>query len=314
MNPLLFIVFIFIALLLVAIAIIEVHVKPAIKHVILGLVTMIFGLMVGSLLAEPLSKLPGMFGQYLPISVSIFLGAVGLVFYKKLIPIVDDSFKNISGLLNSVILQPLKSGQQKSKNFDSVVVDSSVLIDRRVVDIAKAGFLPQVLLVPRFVIKEIQNIADSKDNDRREKGHRGLDSVNDLKKIKQKTFEITTEEFKDIPEVDHKLIALAKKKNASLLTTDFNLNKVATSEGISVLNINELAQSMRPDLLPGQELIVKVIHHGKDKTQGVGYLEDGTMIVIEQGGNSLNKQLRVRITRALQTTAGKMYFAKVLND
>ncbi len=192
------------------------------------------------------------------------------------------------------------------------VIDTSVLIDKRIVAIATSGFLPQKLVVPRFVLAELQGIADSKDGDRRDKGRRGLNAVDELKKMKHGDLVVVSDDFPDVHEVDQKLIKLSKKRNASLITTDYNLNKVASTEGVTVLNINDLAAGLRPDHLPGEELIVKIVHIGKDKTQGVGYLEDGTMIVVEGGSKLLGKDIKVKISRALQTSAGKMFFSRVI--
>jgi len=318
MNTFLFVVFIFVALLIIAVVVIESVAKPSLKHIIFGVVAIILGLTMGSLLSDPLSKLPGIFGEYLPLAVSIVFAVAALYLYNRLAPVIDTGIdnirKNFMNLIGTRLPQVTQSTTAAPKLLGGLVIDSSVLIDKRVVEIAKAGFLPQKLIVPRFILKEVQNIADSKDGDRRDKGRRGLEAVEELKKLKGKELEVVSDDFPEIPEVDHKLVALSKKRGAELLTTDYNLNKVASTESVRVLNINELAQGLRPNLLPGEEIEVKLIHLGKDKTQGVGYLEDGTMIVVEGGSRFLDHKVKVKVSRSLQTAAGKMYFSRMVDN
>jgi uncharacterized protein YacL len=190
-----------------------------------------------------------------------------------------------------------------------ILVDTSVIIDGRISDIAKAGFAPGKLLVPRFVLAELQNIADSDDAMRRGRGRRGLEMLNALRVTKGVESEIIEADMPQIAEVDHKLVGLAKKLGADILTTDFNLNRVAQIEGVRVLNINELANAIRPVVLPGEEMTVKIVQAGKERSQGVGYLSDGTMIVVDSGDKLIGKEVDVEVTRVFQTVAGKMIFA-----
>lgn len=269
----------------------------------------IIGLIIGALLSAPLSKLPGLYGEILPLIVSIVSVIMTLLLLNRLLPQIDKWQEVLRKVFQ---FQPLHLPVKHDENAKEIVVDTSVLIDKRVVSIARAGFLAQRIILPKFILAELQNIADSKDGDRRDKGHRGLEALEELKKIKRGELEITSEDFPEIEKVDSKLVALCKKRHAGLLTTDFNLNKVASLQGVRVLNINDLAQGLRPDLLPGEGFEVKIVHTGKDKTQGVGYLEDGTMIVVENGSRLLDKKIKVKISRSLQTAAGKMYFARII--
>lgn len=190
-----------------------------------------------------------------------------------------------------------------------ILVDTSVIIDGRIADIARAGFVPGKLLVPRFILAELQNIADSSDSLRRSRGRRGLEMLNTIKTAEGVHLEIIEDDPEDVEEVDAKLVHLARKLGTQILTTDYNLNRVAQIEGVRVLNINELSNAIRPVVLPGEQMMVKVVQAGKEKGQGVGYLSDGTMIVIDRGDRLIGQELLVEITRVFQTVAGKMLFA-----
>jgi len=310
MNTLSSFVFISIALLVVALAVIENFSRLTMKRLLLDLAAIIVGLIIGALLSAPLSKLPGLYGEVLPLIVSVIVVFATMILSKNMLPQIDKWLENIRKFFR---LQPIHLLPRHDETTKEIVIDTSVLIDKRIVAIAKAGFLAQKVILPKFVLAELQNIADSKDGDRRDKGRRGLEALEELKKIKRGEFEVVGDEVPDVIAVDDKLVALCKKRQANLVTTDFNLNKVATVQGVRVLNINDLAQGLRPDLLPGETFEVKIVHIGKDKTQGVGYLEDGTMIVVERGSNQIDKKVRVEISRSLQTSAGKMFFARIVN-
>lgn len=191
----------------------------------------------------------------------------------------------------------------------SVVLDTSGIIDGRILEIAKAGFVPQHIIVAQFVIAELQFLADHGDTHKRERARYGLDVIRRLQEVNRIEVSIAREKFEHIREVDDKLVALAKQYSAFLYTTDFNLNKVAQIEGVAVLNVNELAHALRPNLLPGERVTIKLTQVGQDKTQGVGYLSDGTMVVVEQAGRLIGQQVQAVCTRILQTQAGKMMFA-----
>jgi rRNA-processing protein FCF1 len=199
--------------------------------------------------------------------------------------------------------------KRKADQVQSVVLDTSGIIDGRIVAIAKAGFVPQNVVVPQFVIAELQFLADHGDTHKRERARYGLDIIRELQDVRRVEVSISREKFEHIKEVDDKLVALAKQYGALLYTTDFNLNKVAQIEGVQVLNVNELAHALRPNLLPGEHVSIKLTQVGQDKTQGVGYLGDGTMVVVEKASQYVGHQVQANCTRILQTQAGKMMFA-----
>lgn len=211
-----------------------------------------------------------------------------------------------------VLLKVVSPGKTKYKN--AVLLDTSALIDGRIIDIAKSGFIPSLLLVPRFVVSELQLLADKSDHDKRERARHGLAVIQELQAMKNVDIAVVNDDVKSTDEVDDKLVELAKRNSALLLTTDFNLLKVAEIEGIRVLNINELAQTLRPTHLPGEQRKLKIVQKGQEKTQGVGYLDDGTMVVVDKAGGKLNKVIDVEFTRTLQTTAGRMMFAKLVES
>lgn len=202
-----------------------------------------------------------------------------------------------------------KAAQQRG----AMILDTCALIDGRIVDIAKAGFATSNLVIPQFVIAELQFLADNGDSHKRERARFGLDIIRALQDLRRVDVHIAREQFPHIREVDDKLIALAKQYSGMLYTTDYNLNKVAQIEGVQVLNVNELAQALRPHHLPGEHMEIKITQAGQDKTQGVGYLDDGTMVVVERAGNKIGQRIEVAFSRILQTQAGKMMFA-VLPD
>lgn len=197
--------------------------------------------------------------------------------------------------------------REKVKN--QIVVDTSGLIDGRIIDIVGSGFVPQRIIVPQFVVAELQYLADQGDSFKRERARFGLEVVRKLQDMRHTEVVIRPGMARGIKEVDDKLVALAKKQGAMLYTTDFNLNQVAQIEGVRVLNVNELAQGLRAMHLPGEKTEIKITQAGQDRTQGVGYLEDGTMVVVEQAGKMIGQRVHVQFSRMLQTQAGKMMFA-----
>lgn len=191
------------------------------------------------------------------------------------------------------------------------ILDTSVIIDGRIADLIDTKFIEGVLIVPKFVLEELQQIADSADSIKRIRGRRGLDVLNRLKKDKNTLIRITDQDFPEIAEVDSKLVKLAKTLNAKIITNDFNLYKVAEIQGITVLNINQLANALKPVVLPGERMKLVVVKEGKDPGQGIGYLDDGTMIVVDNGKKYVGEEVFVTVTSVLQTPAGRMIFAKV---
>jgi uncharacterized protein YacL len=190
-----------------------------------------------------------------------------------------------------------------------ILVDTSAIIDGRIADIAESGFLFGILEVPRFVLDEVQRLADSSDAMRRTRGRRGLEILGRMRKSATTPVQVIDEDVPGTPEVDSKLVALARKDGRAVLTNDLNLNRIAELQGVRVLNVNSLANAVKPALLPGEDLRVRVIQPGKDAGQGVGYLDDGTMVVVEGGARSIDNEVDVTVTRVLQTVAGRMVFA-----
>ncbi len=280
------------------------------QKLILVVIGLLLGSFIGSLLASPLSALGDPYKQFMPIVVTIVLSvALAGVFYTK--HDFVDSLMSKRGEKKSKgdKLKPMKIGKNESR----ILVDTSAIIDGRIADIVATGFIPGALLVPRFVLAELQNIADSDDALRRGRGRRGLEILNEMRLNDALQLDIIEEDPKDVKEVDHKLVHLAKKFKANILTTDYNLNRVATIEGVKILNINELANAIRAVVLPGEIMKVAVVQAGKEKNQGVGYLPDGTMIVVDGGDKLIGKEVECEVTRIFQTVAGKMVFVAPKN-
>lgn len=280
----------------------------------IGFFAVIFGLLIGSLAYLPLSRLPSIYGVWVPVVFYIAMVSFSVWLFLSRQKTIEQTFENIGKIFNVIAsLRPQLSGS-KAKDSE-ILVDTSVLIDGRIVDIARTGFISGKMVVPKFVLSELQNIADSDDSQRRAKGRLGLSALEELKKMHSIRVVSSPEELKssDYP-VDEKLVQMAKSLKSKIVTNDFNLNKVAKVEGVLVLNINELSQAVRPVLIPGEELKIKLIQEGKEKKQGVGYLADGTMIVVEDGAELIGKSVKVEIKRIIQTTAGKMYFAILKNN
>jgi len=206
----------------------------------------------------------------------------------------------------------LIKGQGIEENLK--ILDTSVIIDGRIADVCETGFLEGVFILPQFILQELQHIADSPDSMKRQRGRRGLDILHRIQKMSRITVRIVDEDFPNIREVDAKLVALAKIMNAKVVTNDFNLNKVAELQGVSVLNINELANSLKPVVLPGEAMKVFILKEGKEYNQGVAYLDDGTMVVVENARKVIGKNADVTVTSVLQTTAGRMIFSKLKED
>jgi uncharacterized protein YacL len=204
-----------------------------------------------------------------------------------------------------------EDGKSVTIESKTKILDTSIIIDGRIIDIAATGFLEPPFLVPNFVLREIQLISDSPDAIKRNRGRRGLDMLNQLQKRSDLEVKISYKDYTETREVDQKLIRLAKDTGGYLVTNDFNLNKVAELQGIRVLNMNNLANALKPVVLPGEEIELQVIKEGKDENQGIAYLEDGTMVVVEGGGKLIGKKVKINVTSVIQTNAGKMVFTKL---
>jgi len=264
----------------------------------LGVGSIVIGLLMGVLAGIPLSSIGGTAGSILPPAVAVILalGMLGATIYKR-----DVLVPAMAGIL---------PGGRRRGGPQLVVVDTSSVIDGRIVDVGRTGFILGTLVVPRFVLDELQRIADSPDAMRRNRGRRGLEMLAALQKDSLSPVEVSEETYPEIGEVDAKLVAFARDHHAAILTNDFNLNRVAEIQGIRVLNLNELANAIKAVVHPGEEMTVKIIQEGKEPGQGVGYLDDGTMIVVEGGSSFLEREVGITVTRVLQTVAGRMIFAQ----
>lgn len=279
--------------------------RLSLQKLILITVGFIFGALAGLLISIPIDNLPQPYSTILPITITLMSAiAMAEVFYHQ-----HKAIGFLFPKLAEVNVTKKTANTAKETHKSRILVDTSAIIDGRIADIAATGFVPGKLLVPRFVLAELQNIADSDDPLRRAKGRRGLELLNKLRENESVEIDIVEDNPEKVKEVDHKLVYLAKKFKTDVLTTDYNLNRVATIESVRVLNMNELSQALRAVVLPGEVLVVRVVQAGKEKGQGVGYLEDGTMIVVEGGDKIIGQEVETEVTRIFQTVAGKMIFA-----
>ncbi|MBI4216308.1 MAG: PIN domain nuclease [Chloroflexi bacterium] len=263
---------------------------------------LVVGLVIAALLSLPLSMLPAPWGQVLPSVVAVFFGVMGTA-------IVISRDRELFNLLPSLFGITPREGAGQSQQNGVVILDTSVIIDGRIAEISQTGFIPGALLVPAFVLDELRHIADSSDMVRRNRGRRGLEVLAKLQKEADIPVQIMDMEMDEDLETDARLVRLAKELHCPIVTNDFNLNRVAEIQGVRVLNINELANAVKSVVMPGEEMAVRVIQEGKEAGQGVGFLDDGTMVVVEGGRRFLNARLEVVVTRVLQTAAGRMIFA-----
>ena len=292
--------------------------KMPIHDVIAGAAGLAIGLIIANLLGAAFSKIP-LVGAYFPVVFSIVFGYLGIHITIKKRKEVGDLFGTLPNLISKSrevkaqakakeALGQISKEQKSSKLYK--LLDTSVIIDGRIADICETGFIDGALLIPEFVLEELQHIADSSDALKRVRGRRGLDVLQRIRTESKMEVEITSQDFDDIAEVDSKLVRLAQVVGGKLITNDFNLNKVAELRGVTVLNINELSNAVKPVVIPGETMRVSVVKEGKEPGQGVAYLDDGTMIVIENGRRHINNTIEVEVTSALQTAAGRMIFAK----
>lgn len=272
-----------------------------------GILGLSISLLISGLLSFPLSLLPEPFSQVLPIVIAMVFGYFGVsVFVSR----QTDVFQVWSSLASRNEDSVSRIGGDTPR---TVLMDTSVIIDGRVADIARTGFLPWELLIPRFVLNELQYIADSGDNLRRQRGRRGLEILSQLQKDSSIPVRISDIDVEGANAVDDKLIILARQMRSPVLTNDYNLNRVAELQGVNILNINELANAVKAVYLPGEELIVRVIQEGREPGQGIGYLDDGTMVVVQDGNEFIGVELDTVVTKVLQTAAGRMIFSKPKN-
>ncbi|HLG51780.1 MAG TPA: PIN domain-containing protein [Chloroflexota bacterium] len=268
-----------------------------VKDLVAAVLGLLISLVLSALLAIPLAMLPGIFGRILPFAACLFLSYLGITIF---VGRRDDIF-GLLGWFDSVGHEDASTG--------GVLLDTSAIIDGRIADVGRTGFLTGPLLVPRFVLRELQHIADSPDALRRSRGRRGLELLDRLKKNATVPVRICDIEVEG-DGVDAKLIRLAQKLRCAIVTNDYNLNRVAALQGVRVLNVNELANAVKTVVLPGEEIVVRVIQEGKEPGQGVGYLDDGTMVVVDGGRQHLDSDVGIVVTRVFQTAAGRMIFAQ----
>ena len=264
--------------------------------IIIGLIV---GLLVAALLSPVLANLPPPFGEYLPFVAAVLFAYLGMA---VMVMRQRDIFALVGNRLSG---ERSSSAEQRP-----VLLDTSVIIDGRIADISQTGFVSGTMLVPRFVLNELQHIADSADSLRRNRGRRGLDMLNRLKEESVVPVRITDMDAPEAHDVDDKLIMLAKNLRCPIITNDYNMNRVAQLQGVVVLNINELANAIKSVLLPGETISVKVIQEGKELGQGVGFLDDGTMIVVEEGRPYIGQTIPVSVKKVLQKTEGRLVFAQ----
>jgi uncharacterized protein YacL len=275
-----------------------------------SLVGLVVGLIFAALLAFPMSLLPSPLGDIMPFVGVLLFGYLGVaVFVMR----QNDLFSLFSSLSSRSTPSPKETDENSATAWAegrTILLDTSVIIDGRIADIARTGFLPGSLLIPRFVLTELQYIADSPDSLRRQRGRRGMEVLSQLQREPSIPVRLSDIDVEGVREVDDKLVILARQLRCPVLTNDFNLNRIAELQGVTVLNVNELANAVKSVLLPGEVLTMRVIQEGKEYGQGVGYMDDGTMVVVENGREFMDQEIEVVVTKVLQTAAGRMIFAR----
>jgi uncharacterized protein YacL len=275
------------------------------ENLVTAMFGLIFGMAVSALFAWPLSLLPDPFGQFLPAVAAAIITYISIsVFALR----AQDVFALFGGTL--------RTGSSSLRRMSGmsitgeILLDTSVIIDGRILDISQTGFIQNAMLVPRFVLNELQHVADSAEMLRRNRGKRGLEILSELQQHSLAPVRIIDDDIEGVNEVDEKLVLLAQQRKAPVMTNDFNLNRVAELQGVQVLNINELANALKAIFLPGETMDIHIVMEGREPDQGVGYLEDGTMVVVEDGKRYMDRTIPVLVTRYIVTNAGRMYFAQ----
>ncbi len=282
--------------------------KISTNDLVMGTIGLIAGLLIASLISKIYAGIPIPFlAVVLDIATYLILGFLGVVIATSKGPDIRAAWMNTRK-------NTAAGGKTKGKGHDATpkIFDTSVIIDGRIADIMKTGFIEGTIVIPEFVLVELRHIADSSDSLKRNRGRRGLDILNKIQgEYGIEIYNTASEKsLEEIPEVDVKLLKLAQIMNGKVVTNDFNLNKVAAIKGVEVLNINELANTLKPVVLPGEEMNLFLVKEGKERNQAVAYLDDGTMIVVEEGRRYIGKNIQVLVTSVLQTAAGRMIFAK----
>ena len=281
----------------------RIHQAPA-QQLLAAVLGLIVGLIIAALVSFPLSLLPPPFSQVLPFVAALLFGYLGIM-------VMITRQRDILNLLRGQWPGRAERPDSKGDERRPVLLDTSVIIDGRIADISLTGFIEGEMLVPRFVLNELQHIADSPDPLRRNRGRRGLEMLHRLQNESVVPVRVTDMDVEEVREVDDKLVLLAKQLHCPIITNDYNLNRVAELQGVRVLNINELANAVKSLFLPGETIAVRVVQEGKEVDQGVAYLDDGTMVVVEDGEPYIGQEVQVVVTKMLQTAAGRMLFARV---
>jgi uncharacterized protein YacL len=278
------------------------------SQILAGTIGLVVGLLIAALVSIPLSSLPFPFGNILPTLAALILAYLGVTIMLLRQQDIFALFRKRGGPLPGGMTLANEDGESEEAN-DALLLDTSVIIDGRIADIITTGFIRAPLWVPRFVLTELQYVADSPDTLRRNRGRRGLEMLNRMQKESPVPVRIVDMDVEGSRQVDAKLVLLARQLNCPIITNDYNLNRVAGLQGVTVLNINELSNAVKSVVLPGEAMIIRVIQEGKELRQGVGYLDDGTMVVVENGQQFMDKEIEVAVTKVLQTNAGRMIFA-----
>lgn len=277
------------------------------NEIIIGAVGLILGLIIANLISGPLKLIPYFWlGSIISAILYILMGYLGVSIATK----KREDLLNAFSFLKKISIKDKEKTTKNEHRVQPKVLDTSVIIDGRIADIVKTGFVEGPLIIPTFVLEELRHIADSSDGLKRNRGRRGLDILNKIQNDMDIPVEIIEKDFDDVSEVDTKLLKVAQMLDGKVVTNDYNLNKVAEFQRVPVLNINELANAVKPVVLPGEEMTVLVIKDGKETGQGVAYLDDGTMIVVDNGRKYIGETITVIVTSVLQTAAGRMIFAK----
>ena len=279
-----------------------------VMQLLAGSIGLAIGLAIAALLAFPLSFLPWPFRGILPTVAAIVFGYMGIAVMVLRQKEIFALFRRKEHSEAEAEGRAGLNGSGPSRE-EALLLDTSVIIDGRIADVVHTGFIRASMLVPRFVLAELQYIADSPDSLRRNRGRRGLEMLNRMQKDSPVPIRIIDDDVDGVRQVDHKLVQLARQMNAAIVTNDYNLNRVAGLQGVQVLNINELSNAVKSVVLPGEQMMVRVIQEGKEANQGIAYLDDGTMVVIENGRKYMDTELEVLVTKVLQTNAGRMIFA-----
>jgi uncharacterized protein YacL len=285
------------------------------QTLLIGMAGLIVGLIIAALLSIPLSSFPQPFGSVLSVLGALLISYLSVALFLMRQHEIVDFFQTRSQTRTSEKPDPevAPPTADETEPARTILLDTSVIIDGRIADVARTGFLVGSLLIPRFVLNELQYIADSSDGLRRQRGRRGMEVLSQLQKDATLPVKISDLDVEGVREVDDKLVTLARQLLAPILTNDYNLNRVAELQGVKVLNINDLANAVKTVLLPGETLLVHLIQEGREAGQGIAYLDDGTMVVVEDGREHIGEEVNATVTKVLQTSAGRMIFARLGN-